>query len=168
MLSFNWLIILSTGILPLVLGAAYYHPSLMGNALQRFSPDSPHTLGHPLKVYVFCLILGFVLAVFMIPVVFHANHIFSLVAMPGGGPPDPDSPALKAATEFIEQYGTNFRSFKHGVFHGVLTALFGAWPLIGITAMFERKKWQYTAIHLGYWAILFALMGGIINAYGLK
>ena len=45
-----------------------------------------------------------------------------------------------------------------------LAALFVALPIIGINALFERKSAKYVALHLGYWAISLALMGGVICA----
>jgi hypothetical protein len=64
--------------------------------------------------------------------------------------------------DFMSKYGQNFRTFKHGVFHGVLYALLFATPIIGILALFERKSFKYVAIHAGYWIITLGLMGGLI------
>jgi Protein of unknown function (DUF1761) len=166
MLSFNWYVILSTSIIPLVVGAVYYHHAVLGKVAARYSPSIGQR--HSTKVYVFCLLLGVLLSGFMIPVVFHANHIFSIVAQPGGGPPTEGTPAYQDAMAFLEKYGNNFRSFKHGMLHGIIAAVFGIWPVLASTAFLEKKKWPYTAVHLGYWVIVFALMGGIINAYGLN
>ena len=70
------------------------------------------------------------------------------------------------AADFLAKYGRKFLSFRHGALHGVIAALFGIWPVIGINALFERRGWKYTAIHLGYWVITFALMGGVICGFG--
>jgi hypothetical protein len=166
MLQFNWFAILATSIIPLLVGAVYYHRAVLGKAAARYSPG--FDTAHSPKVYAFYLLLGVLLSVFFIPVVFHANHLFSLVAQPGGGPPVEGSPAYQDVVAFLEKYGGNFRTFKHGAFHGILMAVFSIWPVLAITSFMGKKKWQYTAVHLGYWVIVFALMGGIINAYGLK
>jgi len=62
----------------------------------------------------------------------------------------------------FEKYGSNFRTFKHGAFHGILASLMLALPLIGINALFERKGFKYIAINVGYWIVSFAIMGGIV------
>jgi Protein of unknown function (DUF1761) len=167
MLSFNWPIILATGILPLLMAMVYFHPQLMGNLALRHGvmPTALMQDRKPL-FYVYGVLLGMLLAVFFVPVVFHVNHLFSLIALPGGPPPE-GSEALSEARAFVEKYGQNFRTVKHGVFHGVLTVFFGVWPILGMTAFLERKKWQFTGIWLGYWLLLFAIMGGVINGFGL-
>ena len=111
------------------------------------------------------LLLGLVLSIFFIPTVIHSNHLASLVFQPGVGPAEAGSQAMQDATAFFNKYGTNFRTFKHGVFHGVLAALFCVWPVIGFNALFERRGWKYVAIHVGYWVITFALMGGVVCAF---
>ena len=65
----------------------------------------------------------------------------------------------------MDTYGGNFRTFKHGAFHGTLYSVFLVLPLIGINALFERKSWSYVWIHVGYWALTLALMGGVISAF---
>jgi hypothetical protein len=60
------------------------------------------------------------------------------------------------------EYGTNFRSFKHGALHGTIMAVLFAFPILAINALFERKGAKYIFIHLGYWVITIALMGGVI------
>lgn len=167
MLTLNWIVIFTAGIIPLLVGAIYYHPKVLGKAAKRaagLDPDAPDAGHHP-KVYVFALLLGVLLAIFMVPIVIHASHIFSIVAQQGGGPAEPNSPAAQDALAFFAKYGGNFRTFGHGIFHGVLTLVFGAWPLLAIHAMFERRSWRYIAVHLGYWAIVLTLLGGVICAF---
>jgi hypothetical protein len=65
----------------------------------------------------------------------------------------------------MSKYGSNFRTFKHGALHGFITSLFIILPAIGTSALFEQKSWKYVAVHVGYWAICMALMGGVICAY---
>lgn len=170
MLQFNWLAILASGLLPLFVGAVYYNPKVLGNAWMNASGIAEERLknANMTKIFGFTLLLGLLLAVFFMPIVLHAIHVYSLVAPPGGGAAVPDSPGMQDALAFLEKYGGNFRTFKHGAFHGIIAAVFCVWPVLGIVALFERKGWKYTAIHLGYWAITFALMGGVICAYGLK
>ena len=64
----------------------------------------------------------------------------------------------------MDQYGQNFRTFKHGAFHGTLSGIFYAFPIIAINALFERRSWKYIWIHTGYWILTLALMGGTVCA----
>jgi len=65
-------------------------------------------------------------------------------------------------TGMMEKYGKNFRTFKHGMLHGFIAGITLGVSIIGVTAMFERRSTKYILIHLGYWAITFMIMGGII------
>jgi Protein of unknown function (DUF1761) len=170
MAVFNWLGILPCAIIPLIIGFIYYHPKVFGTAWMNIAGMTEARMkdANMGKVFGFTLLLGVVLSVFFMPVVLHAMHAFSLVSPAGGGPADENGAPYQDALAFVTKYGGNFRTFKHGAFHGILTALFVIWPTLGIISLFERKSWKYTAIHLGYWTITFALMGGIICAYGLK
>ncbi len=94
-------------------------------------------------------------------IVIHQNHIYS-VLMNEPGLYEKGSPLFNYVAEFMEKYGKNFRTFKHGALHGALSGIFFALPVIGINALFERRGWKYTTVHIGYWTITLALMGGII------
>ncbi len=166
MIAWNYPYILATSLIPLLVGAIYYSPMLFGNAWMRISGVSEGQLksGSMLKIFGLTFLLGLFLAVFFIPTVLHANHVFSLVAQAGGGPIDPASQSGMDAQAFFDKYGGNFRTFGHGAFHGILSAIFCIWPVLAINSMFERRGWRYTAIHFGYWLIVFALMGGAVCA----
>lgn len=170
MLEFNWLVILATSLVPLLVGMIYYSGHVMGNAWMKASGmTAADAQGvNMIKISLYTLLMGLFLAVFMIPATLHINHVFSLISQPGGGPPDPNSAGYADAMAFISKYGGNFRTFKHGAFHGIISALFCAWPVIAVASFFERKSWRYIAVHLGYWVLCFAIMGGIVCAYGLK
>lgn len=59
----------------------------------------------------------------------------------------------------------NFHSFKHGAFHGAILAVFVVLPALGTNALYEQKSWKYILINVGYWAVSFAVMGGILNVW---
>jgi hypothetical protein len=93
--------------------------------------------------------------------VIHQMHMFSVFAN-DATMKDPNSASSLYVKNFFDLYGTNFRTFKHGAFHGALASLFFALPIIGIIALFEKKTFKYVAIHTGYWLVTLALMGGVI------
>jgi hypothetical protein len=51
------------------------------------------------------------------------------------------------------------------VLHGIITAIFVGLPLIGMSAIFEKKSFKYIFIHLGYWILTLALMGGLACSF---
>jgi lysylphosphatidylglycerol synthetase-like protein (DUF2156 family) len=57
---------------------------------------------------------------------------------------------------------TDFRTFKHGAFHGIIATIGLVLPIIGINALFERRGFKYIALHVGYWLVCLILMGGFI------
>jgi hypothetical protein len=162
MTELNWIIVLSTSLIPLVVGFAYYNDKTFGKAWMKHAglDEAQLRQGSMARIFGFTWLLGLLLAIFIMPIVLHAIHVMSLVADAGAG-----SAAQEDAAAYLAKYGGNFRTFKHGAFHGFMTAIVGVWPVVGINALFERRGWRYTAIHVGYWAIVFALMGGVICAF---
>lgn len=74
------------------------------------------------------------------------------------------SAAMNDFNVLMSTYGGNFRTFGHGALHGVITALIFVFPLIATNSLFERKSWKYNLIHVGYWLISLALVGGVLCA----
>jgi hypothetical protein len=106
------------------------------------------------------ILFSLMLATVIPMMVIHQSGILSMMM---GEPGIPDNPISNPDYKLIiEKYGQNFRTFKHGSFHGILSALFFALPILGIQALFERRSAKYIFLHLGYWVITLALMGGII------
>jgi hypothetical protein len=110
------------------------------------------------------VLLSLMLAGGLLPAVIHQMGLNSMLA---GDPAlqDPSSDLSQTVSSLMAKYGSNYRTFKHGAFHGLLTALFIVLPAIGTSALFEQKSGKYVAIHVGYWAICMALMGGVIGAF---
>ncbi len=94
----------------------------------------------------------------------HQSHIYSiLVEEPGFE--DASSELGVYLANFMEKYGQNFRTFKHGAFHGTFAGLFMALPVLGVNALFERRSFKYIALHTGFWVVSFALMGGVLSQW---
>lgn len=103
------------------------------------------------------LLLSFMLAFIMPTMVIHQWHIKSALMNVMDQPE-----AVQIIDTFMEAYGTEFRSFKHGALHGAILGLFLVLPVVGMNAMYEQKGWKYALIHVAYWTITLALMGGVI------
>ena len=143
-MEINWLAIIAATILPLVTGFIWYHPKVFGTAWMKetgMTEEKAKTM-NPGKTYGLALVFAFILAFFIWPMVFL-----------GGAPPD-------------DLHGTEaFLTFKHGILHGVMLALFVVLPVFATNALFEMKSFKYVVINVGYWVVTLALMGGIINGW---
>jgi hypothetical protein len=94
----------------------------------------------------------------------HQSHLFSIFA----GDPTVNTVGSETNTVLmglLDKYGKDFRTFKHGAFHGTLAAIFIVLPIMGTNALFERKSFKYLAINMGYWIITIALMGGVMCGF---
>ena len=141
----------------LVIGAIWYNPKVFGTAWIRASGMTEEKMKSGNMAVIFGLALLF--AAMMASVLMHlCNHQFGAFSLIGGD----EANALPSYTAFMNDYGTVFRTYKHGAFHGILAGVFFALPLIGTNALFERKGAKYIFINSGYWIVTLAVMGAII------
>ena len=164
-MKLHWYVPFLAALIPLIVGFAWYHKKVFGSAWIRESGVSEDKKGLSMPLvfgltYLFSLFLCVILSTATI----HQFHIFSIFSA------NPDFRTEGSETqlmlqEFMGRYGTNFRTFRHGAFHGVILGLVCALPVIGINALFERKSFKYIAINAGYWIVAMALMGGVLCAW---
>ncbi len=162
----NWIAILVSALIPLIVGGIWYNPKVMGKVWMESSGMTEEMIktGNMARIFGLTLLFSILLAVFMNVWVVHQIHINSiLMNEPGFG--DPNSEIGLYISDFMAKYGQNFRTFSHGAVHGILAALMFAFPLLAINAQFERRSWKYILVHLGYWLITLILMGGLIAAW---
>ncbi|MDQ3051325.1 MAG: DUF1761 domain-containing protein [Bacteroidota bacterium] len=165
-MDINFLVIALAALIPLAVGMIYYNPKVLGNAWMASAGLTEEQLKGANMGLIFGLtyVFSFLIAFSMQFTVIHQFHMMSVLTdEPGLN--DPTSAVGQYYADFLATYGQHFRTFKHGVFHGVLSTLFFIMPVIGINALFERKKFKYIAIHTGFWAICLGLIGGIISAW---
>ncbi len=163
----NLLTLALAAAIPLVIGFIWYNPKTLGTAWMHTAGLTEEKLqgGNMALIFGLTYVLSFFIAASLFQVVIHQSAFFSiLVGEPGLG--EEGSELMAYVNDFMAKYGDNYRTFKHGAFHGVFTGLLFATPLIGINAMFERRSFKYVAIHAGYWIITIALMGGVICQWG--
>ena len=159
----NYLLFALTALIPLITGFIWYNPNVFGKAWMRASGMRQEDMGKGKMGLIFLLtyIFSFMLAMIMTGLVIHQMSIFSVLANEPSMK-DPNSELGRYVSDFMTRYGQNFRTFKHGAFHGVIMAFFIALPIIGIVSLFERKRFNYIAVHTGYWILTLALMGGVV------
>lgn len=162
----NFIAVLVAALIPMVVGFIWYNPKVFGNAWMKAADMTTEKMEGANMAVIFGVsyLLSILAAAALNSIVIHQGHIYSiLLDEPGFN--DPNSEIGMFIAGFMEKYGDNYRTFKHGVFHGVLAGIFLALPVLGINALFERKGFKYIAINAGYWVVTFALMGGIICAW---
>jgi TctA family transporter len=162
-MNFNFIAIFAAALIPMVVGFIWYNPKTLGSAWMNAAGLTEEKLKGANMPLIFGLsyVFSVLLALGMYVMVVHQSHVMSILV---------DEPGFKDAgseinnyyQDFMSRFGKNFRTFKHGCFHGVLGGLFVALPILATNAMFERKGFKYIAINAGYWIITMALMGGVI------
>ena len=165
-MTFNWLIIILASIVPMILGFIWYHPKVFGNAWMKATGLEAEKMKGSNMGMIFGLsfLFSFFIALSLQFVVIHQNHIYSIFAN-DMGMKDPNSAVSMYVKDFMDKYGSNFRTFRHGVVHGIITGIFLIFPIIATNALFERRGFKYIFINAGYWLVSLAIMGGIICAY---
>jgi hypothetical protein len=159
-MQFNWWVLFVAALIPLVIGFIWYHKAVFGNSWMKINGFTEETMQGANMFIIFGVtyVFGVLLASALMTIVIHQMGFTSVFQ----GDETPESAAY--IKNFLDTYGTRFRTFKHGALHGVLSSIFIVLPILGTIALFERKSFKYIAIHVGYWAITLGLMGGIICA----
>mgnify|MGYP001234659119 CR=1 FL=1 len=158
-MEMNFYAVLVAALTTLVVGSIWYSPVLFGNAWMKETGLTEEELkkGSMLKIFgltfVFSVMFAMILQVLCV-------HQFGPLGMIGG--PDFIDSAKPSYAAFMADYGTVFRTFKHGALHGFMSGLFLAFPMIAINGLFERKSWKYIFIHAGYWTVSMTIMGAIV------
>ncbi|MBK8145028.1 MAG: DUF1761 domain-containing protein [Bacteroidetes bacterium] len=157
-MDMKFYLVFVTALIPLLVGMVYYNRSVLGNAWMQASgmTEEKGKSMNMILIFVLTYIFGLMASVALSSIVIHQIGVFSVL----NG--DESAEAKAFLKNFMDTYGPRFRTFKHGVLHGVIAALFIALPVVGVGAMFEAKGWKYIAIHVGYWVITFALIGGVL------
>lgn len=152
----NFLAIAVAAFSTLLVGFIWYHPKVFGTVWMRTAGLSEEDLkkGNMLKIFGLTLILSFLIGTVLQFLVIHQTGAMSLT--------QGDLGILPSYQLFMDDYGMAFRTFKHGGFHGFLTGLFFALPIIAINGLFEHKSAKYVFINAGFWVVSLTLMGGII------
>ena len=159
-MEINFLALFVAALSTLVIGFIWYNPKVFGTIWMKESGLTEEKMKGANMPLIFIMAVFFAFLISMV-LQFLTIHQWGAFSMTGGNV----TTAKPSYAAFMADYGTAFRTFKHGAFHGFLTGLFLAFPMIATNALFERKSWKYTFINSGYWIICFMVMGGIICAW---
>lgn len=156
-MEINFLALLAAAFSALIIGAIWYNPKVFGTAWMKAADMTEEKMqgANMAKIFILAFIFAFLLAFALQFLTIHQTGALGMV----GGDPSLAKPSFEA---FMADYGTAFRTFKHGALHGTIAGIFIALPILGTNALFERKGAKYIFINAGYWIVTMAIMGGIV------
>lgn len=163
----NFIILPAVALIPLLVGFIWYNPKVMGAAWMKETGMTEGKAQEGNKVLLFGVVYIFALFVSaaLLGMVNHQMGIFQLFAEQEGFG-EAGSAAMVSYEGVMATVGDRYLTFSHGAFHGFLSGIMVALPLIGTNALFEQKSWKYILINVGYWTLTFVLMGGVLGQWG--
>lgn len=155
----NFLALLVAALSTFLVGFIWYNPKVFGTIWMNESgmTEEKAKQGNMIKIFGLTLIYSIIVAFILSPMVIHQ---MGALAMIGG--PEKVNEALPSYEAFMNDYGTAFRTFKHGALHGFMTGFLFVLPITAINGLFEQKSWKYMLVTGGYWVISLTIMGAII------
>ena len=132
--SVNWISMLLATSTPIVIGYLFYHKMLFGKYLTNSVTNSIKSPNRFVSLICF-IVFSFFLSFFL----------------------------LNFNNSGINQEG-DFDTFQHGAWHGMFLAIMVVSPVLIITGLHSQRPFKETLIHILYWIITLALMGGIMDA----
>jgi hypothetical protein len=159
-MEINFLALLAAAVSTLVVGFVWYHPKVFGTIWMKEADLTEDKMKGSNMALIFGMAVFYAFFI-ALTLQFLVIHQWGAVGMVGGDP----ALAKPSYANFMTDYGTAFRTFKHGLLHGFIAGLFLALPIIGTNALFEKRSWKYTLINSGFWIVCLMLMGGIICAW---
>lgn len=162
-MKFNLPIAAAVALIPMLIGFIWYNPKVLGKAWMESAGLTEEKMKGANMPVIFGLayVFSLMLAIFSHTLAIHQFGLQSLVMVPENGVGLlPGS--QEEFTRLMGIYGHSFRTFGHGVVHGIVTSIFLVLPILGTNALFERKGWKYILINWGFWAVSLALMLGTL------
>jgi hypothetical protein len=132
----NWLSLVISSLIPIIIGFIYYNKYLFGKAWMNSLGITEEDLkkGNKLLILGVSIIMSFLLSIFLL----NFNN--------------------------SEGQEGEFDNFAHGAWHGFFVAFVVGMPILFISGLFELKKIKNLIINVVYWIITLAIMGGILDA----
>ncbi|WP_298532241.1 DUF1761 domain-containing protein [uncultured Algibacter sp.] len=155
-MEINFLAVVAAAFSALVVGFIWYNPKVFGSAWMKEANMTEEKMNgaNMAKIFVMAFIFAVLLAMSLMSMTIHQMGAFSLAQGELG--------LLPSYEAFMNDYANEFRTFKHGAFHGIIGGIFIALPILGTNALFERKSAKYILINSGYWIVTMGVMGAII------
>jgi hypothetical protein len=151
-----------SALVPLIVGFIWYNPSVFGKTwlnINGFDEEKMKQGFNMPLVFGLTFLFGFFISFILSGMVIHQMGFFSMLQ---NHFKEPEIQKLFKDVMSTSTLATDFRTFKHGAFHGIIATIGLVLPIIGINALFERRGFKYIALHVGYWLVCLILMGGFI------
>jgi dipeptide/tripeptide permease len=102
-MNINWLVVLGTALIPMIIGFIWYHPKVVGTAWMEAAGMTEEKIknGNMPLIFGASFIMAFFLAIQMNFVVVHQNHFMSIL-MNEPGLMEPGSDMYIYAQDFLE------------------------------------------------------------------
>jgi len=164
-MEFNLPAIIVAAFVPTVIGFIWYHPKVMGTTWMKAADMTDEKIkgGNMALIFGLSFFFSLMLAVEVNFLAIHQMNVPGIFAGAKGAAPSAEDAQFLA--DFMAKYGSNWRTFSHGIVHGIINSLFFALPLLATNAMFERKGWKYILVNFGYWLLTISIMCGIVSAW---
>lgn len=114
-MEINFVALLGAAVVTLLTGFIWYHPKVFGTIWMRennFTQEQLRT-GNMLKIFGFTYVFSLMITVILMALTIHQSGAVGMV----GGPPMLAN-AKPSFAAFMADYGTAYRTFKHGALHG--------------------------------------------------
>ncbi len=164
----NWIAILVAALVPMAVGFVWYHKKVMGDAWMRetgLTEEKINGANMPM-IYGLSLLFAIMLAMATPILCIHQMGVESALLNAVQDPARAD--AAKMIVDKFKaggEYANEFRTFKHGALHGILSGIFLIFPIIATNGFFERKSFKLTMMNTAYWTIVLAIMCGIVSGW---
>jgi hypothetical protein len=156
----NFYALIVAALSTLAVGFVWYNPKVFGGIWMRETGMTEEKAKNSSMVKVFGMTIFYAFLI-AFTLQFMVIHQWGAMGMVGGDP----SVAKPSYAAFMADYGTAFRTFKHGMLHGFMAGLFFALPVVGTGALYEQRSWKYVLVAGGYWVVSCMIMGGIVCAW---
>jgi len=158
-MEMNWIAIFISALTTLIVGFIWYNPKVFGSIWMKETGLTQEELakGNMLKIFGLTYIFSLFIVIIESGLTIHQSGAVGMI----GGPMKINE-ALPSFQAFMNDYGTAYRTFKHGALHGFMSGLLFAFPIIAINGLFERKSWKYILVHAGYWLVTLTIIGSLI------
>ena len=163
----NFIAISVASLVPILLGMIWYSNFMFGKIWMKeagLSLDQMKT-GSMAVIFGCSFLFSFMLAFNIQSLTIHQFAIPSALMLAIEDPTRKESAQAIIDSFTTGIYANDFRTFKHGLLHGIISAIFIVLPVIGMNSLFEKRSFKYIFIHVGYWIISFGIMGGIVSAW---
>lgn len=144
----NFMAIGVSTLIPMIVGFIYYNPMTMGNVWMKANGFTKESVGKGPKPIMFLLTL----------VTSYFLTMFFWVWVTGNG-------GQETSQVTDPKDGHSYVTFQHGLAHGIIFTITVLIPIFVSMAIFEKRRWQWSLVNIGYWSVTSILMCGILSAW---